>query len=156
MTRDELLKRLDDSRAELNAVVAQVPSGRMLEPALANGWSVKDMLAHLGAWETRAESLYRSLSSGKDPEDTITDFNVFNAKTYDANREKPLAEIQQTEQAAFIKLRAVAQTAPEADLFDPARFPWTGGGEFAGIIAANTFDHYAEHLPDLRSWLGTK
>ena len=90
MTRDELLKRIDDGRAELNAVLAKVPAGRMLEPALTNGWSVKDMLAHLGAWETRAESLYRSLSSGKDPEDTISDFNVFNAKTYDANREKPL------------------------------------------------------------------
>ena len=156
MTRDELLKRIDDSRADLTAVLAKVPSGRMLEPALSNGWSVKDMLAHLGAWETRAEYLYRSLASGKDPEDTITDFNVFNANTYNANRDKPLAEIQQTEQAAFLKLRTVAQTAPEADLFDPARFPWTGGGEFASIIAANTFDHYAEHLPDLNTWLEAK
>ena len=99
----------------------------MLEPALSNGWSVKDMLAHLGAWETRAEYLYRSLSSGKDPEDTITDFNVFNANTYDANRDKPLAEIQQTEQAAFLKLRTVAQTAPEADLLIRRASPGRAG-----------------------------
>ena len=153
MTRDELLQRIDSGRAELMGLVAQVPAGRMLEPALSNGWSVKDMLAHLGAWETRAEYLYRSLASGKDPEDTVSDFNVFNANAYAANKDMPLVEVQAAEQAAFLMLRAVAETAPEADLFDPARFPWTGGGEFTGIIAANTYDHYAEHLPDLRAWL---
>ncbi len=152
MTREELLQRIDSGRAELESTLARVPAGRMLEPALTNGWSVKDMLAHLGAWEARAETLYRLLSAGQEVEGTA-DFNEFNAQTYAANRDKPLEVIRESEREAFERLRAVAETAPEADLFEPARFAWTQGKEFFYWIGWNSYEHYAEHLPDLHAWL---
>ncbi len=153
MTREELLKRIDDGRADLLAQLARVPAERLTQPTLANGWSVKDMLAHLATWERRVEYLYRMLSSGRPVEDGVTDSNVYNATTYEANRHRPLAEIQAEETAAFLALRTVAETAPEADLFDPARFAWTEDRAFCDWIAWNSYDHYLEHLPDLRASL---
>ena len=125
-------------------------------PALSNGWTVKDMLAHLGAWENRADYLYQMLSRGRPVEDGVTDFNQFNAVTYQANQGRSLDVIRAEEIAAFTRLRAVAETAPEAYLFDPAQFSWTEGRPFVDWIAWNTYDHYAEHLPDLRAWLEKK
>ena len=46
-------------------------------------------------------------------------------------------------------LLAIAKTAPEEDLFDPQRFAWTEGEPFYNWIAVNTYDHYADHIPDL-------
>jgi hypothetical protein len=153
MTRDELLKRMDNGRAEFTALVDRVPEDSMALPKLANGWSVKDMLAHLAAWERRAVYLYRVLSAGQTVDDGVTDFNVFNAATYAANLNRPLGEIRAEENAAFSDLRAVAETAPEAHLFDPAQYAWTEGRPFVDWIGWNSYDHYLEHIPDLRAWL---
>ena len=153
MTRDELLKRMDDGRTEFIALVARVPEESMTLPKLANGWSVKDMLAHLSTWERRAAYLYGVLSAGKAVEDGVSDLNVFNAATYAANLNRPLAEIRAEESAAFSDLRAVAETAPEAHLFDPAQFAWTEGRPFVDWISSNSYGHYLEHIPDLRAWL---
>ena len=48
---------------------------------------------------------------------------------------------------------AVPETAPEAHLFDSARFPWTQGMAFHEMIGNNTYGHFDEHMPDLRTWL---
>ena len=55
--------------------------------------------------------------------------------------------------AVFAAGSAVAQNAPEDDLFDPGRFPWTDGQPFYRFIAENTYEHYADHVPDLRAML---
>ena len=73
MTRDELMAKLDGSRAELEALLARVPAERRSLPALSNGWSVKDLLAHLATWEKRVLYLYGRLSTGRPVEDTISD-----------------------------------------------------------------------------------
>jgi uncharacterized protein (TIGR03083 family) len=154
MTRDELLKRIDDGRAELTMLLARVPEERMSLPALSNGWTVKDLLGHLAAWEKRATHLYRMLSTNQTVDDGISDFNEFNAAAYQANLNRPLAVIQAEEREAFAGLRAVAEKAPEGHLFDPAQFAWTEGRPFADWIGWNSYEHYEEHLPDLRAWLG--
>lgn len=153
MTRDELMAKLDGSRAELEALLARVPAERRTLPALSNGWSVKDLLAHLATWEKRVLYLYGRLSTGRPVEDTISDLNEFNAAAYQANRDRPLAEIQAEEAQAYADLRHLAQTAPEAHLFDPAHFPWTQGMAFYEMIGNNSYGHFDEHMPDLRAWL---
>ncbi len=153
MNRAELLEKIDSARAELNALLAQIPEESMLAPALPNGWTVKDLLAHLEAWALRAEYLYYTLAAGKPVEDEIHDADVFNAIVYKANLERTLAYIRPAEEEAFRRLRAVAETAPEEHLFEPGCFAWTQGRAFMDWIAWNTYDHYAEHLPDLQAWV---
>jgi hypothetical protein len=153
MTRDELIHRIDVGRAELMTELAHVPEESMALPVLSNGWSIKDLLAHLAAWEGRAAGLYARLAAGREIDDGVSDFNAFNAIVYQKNLERSLADIRTEELQAFADLRQVAKTAPEAHLFNPAQFAWTKGRPFVDFIAWNSYDHYAEHLPDLRAWL---
>uniref|UniRef100_A0A7C4PJI6 ClbS/DfsB family four-helix bundle protein n=1 Tax=Anaerolinea thermolimosa TaxID=229919 RepID=A0A7C4PJI6_9CHLR len=151
MNREQLLEKMDGGRAELEKLLKGLPEEEFLAPTLPNGWSVKDLLAHLETWAVWAEALYPTLAAGKTPE-KIGDVDETNARIFAENRERPLREVLRAEEDAFRRLRALAETAPEADLFDPLRFAWCGGQPFVNYIAWNSYDHYAEHIPDLASW----
>ncbi len=51
MTKDELLNSIRSERAILDALVSSLDDSAMSEPALADGRSVKDVLAHITVWE---------------------------------------------------------------------------------------------------------
>ena len=49
-SKSELLERMRAGREEWDALVAQIPDSARTEPALAGGWSVKDLIAHVAAY----------------------------------------------------------------------------------------------------------
>ena len=158
MTRPELLTALRAGRAELETALAKIPLADWEAERLPGGWSLKDVVGvgtptypHLGWWERRVVTMYATLGRGETPGEKIGEgqFDAVNARIYAENRARPLDEVRRDEAQAYADLLALAETAPEADLLDPARFEWLEGRKFAGRIAANTFGHYADHLPDL-------
>ena len=56
MDHAELLERIAAIRAELERLIAAVPSGEV-DAALGDGWSVKQHVAHLAAWEDSLTAL---------------------------------------------------------------------------------------------------
>jgi len=151
MDRTELLSHMHDCRAELENALKPLNKHDLSEPLLPNGWSIKDIIAHFGFWERRMVTLYEILTSGEKPEDLISDdtLDELNARVYEDNQLLPLGIVQVNELEAYEALLAIAKTAPEEDLFDPQRFAWTEGEPFYNWIAVNTYDHYADHIPDL-------
>ncbi|MEK7693088.1 MAG: ClbS/DfsB family four-helix bundle protein, partial [Chloroflexota bacterium] len=51
MTKAELLDAIRRDRATLDALVTSLSEAQMIAPELDAGWSVKDVLAHITAWE---------------------------------------------------------------------------------------------------------
>ncbi len=49
-SKTELLERMRAGREEWDALIAQIPDSVRTEPALAGGWSVKDLIAHVAAY----------------------------------------------------------------------------------------------------------
>jgi hypothetical protein len=56
MNKVELVKQIEESRAELEAVVSR-SSETQLTHMTDNGWAGKDHLAHLAAWEAGIAAL---------------------------------------------------------------------------------------------------
>ena len=54
-------------REEWNALSAQIPDGVRTEPALAGGWSVKDLIAHVAAYENWTAGEIRAANEGRAP-----------------------------------------------------------------------------------------
>jgi hypothetical protein len=155
MTRAELLEQIRSRRAQLETVLVQFSPEHMLTPALPGHWSVKDVLAHLGWWAQRIVNTYHTLRQGNIPDPHLEALGIdeLNAQVFAEHEGRPLAEVRREERQAYQALLALAESAPEADLFDPNRFAWTEGQPFVEWVKGNTYEHYAEHLPDLQAWL---
>lgn len=151
MDRTELLVRIRDGRAELEAALARFDRRELTEPLLPNGWSVKDATAHIGFWEQRIATLYELLSDGRVPQDAVGEESLdsLNGRVYEENRLLRVEIVQTNEREAYRAILAVAETAPEGDLFDPLRFAWTEGEPFYNWIVINTYGHYEDHIADL-------
>ena len=153
MNRADLLTNIDNGRAELEAALAAIDRNRLTEPLMPNGWSVKDVIGHIGFWEGRIAKLYDILLRGEEPVDTVTNETVdaLNLRIHAENQMIPLGIMELNEQEAYRALRRVAETASDPDLFDPHRFDWTQGTPFYQFIVENTYGHYDDHLVDLRA-----
>jgi hypothetical protein len=156
MNRAELLEQIHAGRKQLEDALAQFGDAEMLVAALPSGWTIKDMLAHLGWWERRIVSAYATLARGEmpDPESDAVPVDDLNARVFAQNHNRPLAEVRRDEGEAYGAILALAENAPEDDLFNPNRFAWTAGRAFVEWIGDNTYGHYDEHLPDLRALRG--
>jgi hypothetical protein len=155
MDRVELLNKIRAARDLIDTAISRFSTEQMLEPGTLSGWSAKDVLAHLGWWEMRAADIYGSLSRGSNPRMVIAEDEVdrVNNRVIEEYRAQPLSEVLAFENQAYRYLLTIAETAPEADLFNAYRFPWTSGQPFVDWIMRNTYEHYEEHLPILEHLL---
>ncbi len=156
MNKTELLSRVHSERERLETALAGVDEARMSEATLYDSkWSVKDMLAHIGWWEQRAAHIIDAVIHGQTPQGSVDSQNIdeINAKVYEENRARSLSDVRQSEREAYQKLVLLTESLSEADLFDPQRFAWTKGQLLANWVIWNTYEHYAEHLVELQTWL---
>lgn len=51
MTKAELLDAMRSGRARWEDLLAEVETGRMDEPGVVGAWSVRDVVAHVSAYE---------------------------------------------------------------------------------------------------------
>ena len=149
MNRAELLARIRSGRARFESVLAQFSDDQLLAPNLHDGWSIKDLIAHLGFWEQHTARRFSALLRGVAPPDESLTLDELNAQVYAQNRHKPLVEVRLEEQAAYEQLLLLVENAMDEDLFNAQRFAWTGGKPFAEWIEGNTYGHYEEHRADL-------
>lgn len=114
---------------------------------------MKDVIAHVMCCEREmVPIMHTHVVAGSELWDLSDD--ECNEIWYQQNRERPLQEIRSQEQQAYADLLAAAQTLSDEDLNDPHRFqqmpeewvPWQ-------LFAGNSFKHYQDHMPALRTWV---
>lgn len=156
-TKLESFADMQTERARLERALARIPKKRMEIPGAQDEWSVKDILAHIAAWETLMITWLRALRAGDLPDRPAPgqpgfDFDAVNARIHAENKDKPLDEVVQTFRASYNRaLRAVSAVPAEA-LESPDHWPWCSGTPFSHILFANTTDHYRQHVEALEAW----
>ncbi len=159
-TKQELIARLKTARAELNAVLAKVSSERMVEPGVVEGWSVKDLLAHITMWLSRTITVMFQAERGQKPSlgvsnDHPNDWANVNAKDYGEQKDRPLDRVLADFHGAHSQvLKRLEAWQDEAALFDKKRYPSLGDESLADLIHGNGDEHDAEHQVQIEAWLG--
>lgn len=151
--KSELLALMRQSHQEFYNVMSRIPDERMDEIALYDNWTIKDLIAHIGAWQQSLAGRITALRTNQPPEAVgEKDIDKTNAIFLERYRKTPLAEVRAMEAASFAALEEQVRAASEEEIFEPHHF---AAYKYALLapIAGDTYDHYPDHLKDVRAWM---
>jgi hypothetical protein len=148
-THDELLGRIDREWTRLNDLIRRMTPAQ-LETPISGGWSPKDHLAHVTAWEryligTVIGGRPAAVSFGLDPAVFTEDLDIDaeNDLLVAASASKSLAQVFDEFHAVHAEARAAVASINFADWVSRTR-PWDDR-PLLDWIAGNSYDHYLEH-----------
>jgi len=154
MDKTTLLTRIREAHAELAVAVDVVDDEVLASPAPGmDGWTRKDVLAHIEWWTDHSVRVVSALTAGREPYDRSApwDLDTNNARVLEENRDRRASDVRRGEADAYRRLIGAVEAASEVDLFAVGRFAWLGpDGALWQTVAADSCDHYAEHLAQLR------
>jgi len=121
-------------------------------------WSVKDLLAHLVAWEQRFLFWYKAGLRGEVPQIPAPgiswgELDLLNQLIYEKHRDRSLEDVRTEFNTSFHQVLATIEDIPEEDMFATGRYAWLGESNLAAYILANTADQYRWAKQQIRSWL---
>ncbi len=142
MIDSELRKAEDDGWHELHALIDSLPVESVERPGyFEEGWSAKDLLAHVGAWLAQAGVALEQIGSGTYRPNEI-DVDALNGRYLEALRELPFDVVRAQADASRTRMLIASAAVLSPD----------PNGDAAYWIRKAGPDHYAEHLPRLREW----
>lgn len=149
--RRRALAHMSRSRAATLALLARLPEEAVLRPRTQGAWSVRDVLAHIAAWEEEGTRRLELIARGRGDRirfyDTMAEVDRFNARAVAAARRTPLpALLRRLDRARARLLRALRGLPPRA-LADPAH-------ELPAVIWLREFawTHERAHRVEIRAW----
>jgi len=157
MEKAELLDWLREEYRHWQAFINQIDPALMDLPGVNGQWSLKDMIAHLTAWEPRLIAYILAAQHGEAdppspwPEHLRADDEI-NAWIYETYCGRTVNEVLDEMERVFQQLLAVIEGLPDEVVIEPERhLVLLGGRRFP---AGEFFDHFHnEHEADVRAWL---
>ncbi len=155
MTKDEILDALEDERERFLKAIDGLSEEELQEPSLAGGWSVKDVMIHISAWEAELVKLLWQVKQNERP--TTMHFNnvdvdARNLEWFTAYHQRPLERVLDDFAAVRKQTARRIEGFSDKDLTDPQRYPWLEGHPLSEWVASDSFEHDAEHTAQIRAW----
>jgi hypothetical protein len=160
----QVLQAIEQSHQDLVRVLASMSDEEKTAPILQDGWSVKDSLAHIVAWEKMTmDWLTRSLQGEfvrryvpgfiyNSPEEQEPVMQALNQRLCEENRLRSLDDVLRDFRSTHRDMLNFIAGMNEKDIFDPDRFAWRNGSPALDMIGGNTYEHYAEHQGWILEW----
>ncbi len=151
MNPKDLLRALADTRAQTEAALAGLTEDQLIDPGVIGDWSVKDILAHLTAWEAELVTLLVKVKRGQKPTwPTPTEFDDLNAKWHKETKNRPLDRVLADWRGVRKQTVRQVEGLTEADLNQ--KWGWLRNRVAHDLIASNSCRHEAEHLAQIQAW----
>jgi hypothetical protein len=161
--KTELLTLLRDEYARWEELLTGLSEERLTAPYLPGGLSIKDVVAHLMAWQQRSIARVQAAQQHTQPEfpawppdldpEEDDDLNAINAWIYSTYKDEPWPDVYRRWRDGFRRFIEISETIPEDDLLTPGRFPWMGEYMLADVLYGSHGHHHDEHYPPLTAWL---
>jgi hypothetical protein len=156
-SKDQLLKDIHTERRRLEKNLSNLNEEDMIQPGVTGTWSVKDILAHLVAWERLFIDWYHTGIQGSSSATAPVGMcqsaiDALNQQIYEKNQWRTLDDIFAEFHASYQQIVTIIEGIPEGDMFVHGRFNWTGNFTLVDYIAGNTCNHYAWAKSQIRKW----
>jgi hypothetical protein len=120
--------------------------------------SIKDIVAHLTAWQQTSVARMEAARHNRDPEfpkwppeldpESEADLDQINAWIYEIHHEKPWSDIHREWRERYLRFLELGEAIPEKDLLDVGRYPWLKGYPLSAVLLGS-YEHHEEHLKPL-------
>jgi hypothetical protein len=139
-TKRELADAEDRGFRELDGLLESLTPAQLEVPGyISEGWSAKDLMAHIGSWQAEAGLILQQIRNGTFRDQDV-DVDEYNRRFFEANADLPLPVVKAEHHSARNRMLTEWNSLPEVT---PKAEEWfRESGEL----------HYAEHLPRLREW----
>jgi uncharacterized damage-inducible protein DinB len=156
MNKQSILDQCRAGHEKLAQAIDGLTDEDMLRPGAAGLWSVKDLLAHVTAWQSELVTALSRLSVTKQIPNIvqIEDLDEWNMEQYRVNAPRDLDIILEDFHGVHKHLLKTIESIDEKTLTNPRRFPWMEGEPLSYLIAENGFWHEAEHAEEIIAWRG--
>jgi len=149
-TKKELLRAIRAERKPLEAALKSISDAELVKSPRPGAWSIKDILAHVSAWEEIFMGWYEAgLEGGKVGKPDFSQAGVLaevNRGLYEANKDRSLEDVRAGFESSYESILALVASIPEEDIFTRDKFAWTGTQKLVSYITSNTSSHYPMHL----------
>ena len=130
--------------------LASLNEEQITTPHFDFDWSIKDVIAHLWAWQQISIARMEGGVQDREPEfpkwivesieDWEEDADRVNALTFETYHNKSWSEIYKIWRDGFLRFLELGDSISERNLLDGDRYPWLKGYSLAFVLAAS-YDH---------------
>lgn len=147
MEKAEFLARMRDERERLNEAINGLTEDQIANDLVTSQWAVRDLLAHLAAWQGEALRWVEQYTHGQNVGPLVNQsVDEWNAHRVEERRRLPVVEVMQEFNENHDRLLATLEEAP-ADAI-----PLGPGGWDATANLWWLTEHDEEHLPMLADY----
>ena len=161
--REQILAELAEEFKRWENLLSGLSEAQATASRLPNGWSAKDLTAHLMAWQQ--VSVARVGAAQRDEEPVLPDWlagadpdaeNVdpSNARIDETYRGASWLQVYKAWRDGFVEFLTLAKAVPEDDLVDTEKYPWLKGYALVDVLKGSYEHHHEDHLPALSAWAG--
>jgi hypothetical protein len=147
MNKQQVLKQLGKAWAGFKQSYADLTDAQMGEPGVTGDWSVKEILAHVTAWEEEALKILPLILQGSRPQRYSAVYggiNAFNALMTEQKRSLSLAEVLKQLDETHRRLIDYVQSVPDERITRETRW--------RRRLRLDTYSHYPIHARAIRAW----
>ncbi len=162
MRVDELIHTLQQERSWIDSMIAQLTYEQMEIPGVEADWSVKDIIAHLAAWEQRGTQWIewaRAVAQGDQSQVTqagysAKDVDHLNRETWLQNKDSSVESVLDNFRQSFLPLLTQIQMLRDCDLETIIQADWTDHKSVTvGEIVTWRYWHYRSHGKLIAHWI---
>jgi hypothetical protein len=139
-SKTDLLARVEHPYVSTRSVLDAIPSDRYDEQ-LPSGMTLREVLAHLAAWEETVPPRVASVLAGSGDLGRYNDIDAFNAVVSAETKDTSIDELKARLTRSHAALVEVVRSLETRDVPDLA----------IQIVEWNTTQHYPDHYPDLHA-----
>jgi hypothetical protein len=153
VSKQALLDEIVAARTDLSVVLHGLTPDHFLISGVSGIWSIKDILAHLVAWESETVTAFNQAQNSKIPALLrIDDIDSWNDEQYHINIRRPLSAILDDFEGVHKMILQMVRDYDTRALLDNRRFSWMEGEPLAYLIDENVILHEREHAYQIRAW----
>jgi hypothetical protein len=161
--KQQLMATLKQEFDRWEELVSGLNEEQLNTPQPTSTMSIKDVLAHLLAWQQRSIARLEAALHNKelefpqwpiDLDPDADDVDQINAWIYQTYHDRPWAEVHQLWRNGFLRFMELGEAIPEKDLFEVGKYHWLKEYSISMVLVWSYEHHHVEHLEPLLKWPG--